>query len=220
MDKTPDMIAAVRAKDIRTVKRLIAEDPALASARSETGESAVLVAIYAGANEIAALLIHRGADLDVFDAAAAGSLEALERRIAENPKAAGAFAGDGWTPLHLAAFFGHTAAVRLLLDRGADPHAVSRNPTANTALHAATVRGHRDAAQALIAKGADVNRAAGGGWTPLHLAAGTGHVEVAELLIASGAALDMREDRRKTPLEIAEETAHPKVAAMIRRRLR
>src|SRR6267378_7356960 len=133
MGKAPDLIAAVRAKDVRAVERLLAEDPALASARSEAGESAVIAAIYGGATEIADLLIQRGADLDVFAAAAAGSLEALERQLASNPKSAGAFAGDGWTPLHLAAFFGHTGAVRLLLERGADPHAMSRNPTANQA---------------------------------------------------------------------------------------
>ena len=219
MDKAPDMIAAVRAKDLRAVQRLIAEQPALASARSESGESAVLLATYLGADEIAALLIQGGANLDVFDAAAAGSLEVLERRLAENPKATGAFAGDGWTPLHLAAFFGHTRAVRLLVERGADPHAVSRNPTANTPLHAAAVRGHHDAAAVLIAKGADVNRPAGGGWTPLHLAAGSGHAELATLLIAAGATRDSHEARGKTPLEIAEETSHPKVAAIIRRGL-
>jgi len=217
MDKTPDMIAAVRAKDIRAVTRLIAEDPALASARSETGESAVLVAIYGASSAIADLLIQSGANLDACTAAAAGNVEALERRIAQDPKAVGAFAGDGWTPLHLAAFFGHTRAVRLLLDRGADPHAVSRNPTANTPLHAAAVRGHRDVVAALIAGGADVNRAAGGGWSPLHLAAGSGHVGVAELLIASGATLEGREAQGKTPLEIAEETNHAEVAAVIRR---
>ena len=48
MDKVQDMIAAVKLKDQRAVKRLIAEDAALASARSETGESAVLLAIYWG----------------------------------------------------------------------------------------------------------------------------------------------------------------------------
>jgi ankyrin repeat protein len=219
MEKAPDMIAAVRAKDAKAVERLLAEDAALASARSEAGESAVILAIYGGSGEIANLLIQRGADLDVFAAAAAGNLAALERLIAASPKSVGTFASDGWTPLHLAAFFGHAQAVRLLLERGADPHATSKNPTANQALHAAAVRGHRDVVAELIGKGADVNRAAGGGWTPLHLVAGSGHVEIAELLIESGAALEPREDRGKTPLEIAQETAHPKVAAILRRHL-
>src|SRR6185369_364649 len=49
-----------------------------------------------------------------------------------------AVAYDGWTPLHLAAFFGHAENVCLLLDAGADVHAVSHNGLKNTPLHAAT----------------------------------------------------------------------------------
>ncbi len=58
MNKAPDLIAAVRAKDLRAVQRLVAEDAALASARSERGESAVLLAIYGGAGEIAEATHH------------------------------------------------------------------------------------------------------------------------------------------------------------------
>ena len=217
MDKAPDLMAAVRAKDARAVRRLLDEEPGLASARGVGGESAVLAAIYAGADEIARLLVERGAALDVFSAAAAGNLPALERRLGEDAREATAFAADGWTPLHLAAFFGHAAAVDLLLARGADPRALSRNPTANTALHAAAVRGHRDVVERLLAGGSEIDGRAGGGWTALQLAAGSGHEGVAERLLAHGADPAAREDLGRTALEIAEATHHPKVAAILRR---
>ncbi len=217
MNKAPDLIAAVRAKDLRAVQRLVAEDASLASARSERGESAVLLAIYAGAGEIADFLIQRGAALDVFVAAAAGSLGALERGLAADPAALGAFAADGWTPLHLAAFFGRTDAARLLIERGARVETVSRNPSAHTPLHVAAARGHRDVAELLLARGAAASAPAGGGWTPLHLAAGAGHADVAALLIARGADTRAREGQGRTPLEIAEATHHAKVAGLLRR---
>lgn len=217
MDKAPDMIAAVRAKDLRAVKRLIAEDTALAGARNAKGEYAVMVAMYAGAADIAAYLIERGATLDTFSAAAAGNLPALERSLAADPPTVNAFAPDGWTALHLAAFFGQAAAARLLIERGARVEAISRNPSANMPLHVAAARGHGTLAELLIERGADVKAPAGGGWTPLHLAAGSGHEDVAARLIARGADPRAREAQGHTPLEIAEATRHMKVAAVLRR---
>ena len=66
-----------------------------------------------------------------------------------------AFAYDGWTPLHLAAFFGHLDAARALIDAGADIDAFSRNGLTNTPLHAATAGRHGDVALLLVEHGAD-----------------------------------------------------------------
>jgi len=43
----------------------------------------------------------------------------LTELLAEDPELVDAMSGDGFTPLHLAAFFGQADAVRLLLARGA-----------------------------------------------------------------------------------------------------
>ncbi len=75
--------------------------------------------------------------LNVFEAAAFGDLDRLTELLAEDPELVGVMSGDGFTPLHLAAFFGQADAVRLLLARGA---AVDRNGTGwmtGTPLHAA-----------------------------------------------------------------------------------
>lgn len=60
----------------------------------------------------------------------------------------------GNTPLHLAAYMGHTATVAELLDRGADVNAV--NKYNNTPLHLAIDKGHTEAEELLSGRGADM----------------------------------------------------------------
>jgi ankyrin repeat protein len=117
---------------------------------------------------VAAELIEAGAEIDVFGAAATGRIDDLRRAL--NDRTVNAFAYDGWTPLHLAAFFGHVDIARALLDGGADVHAVSHNNLANTSLHAATAGKHPDVALLLLERGADPLRADAGGYTPLEIA--------------------------------------------------
>lgn len=68
----------------------------------------------------------------------------------ENPDAA----HPGWTGLHTAAKLGHAAAVRLLLERGADPKAREVGD-ATSPLHWAAAGGHRDVVELLLQAGAD-----------------------------------------------------------------
>ena len=217
MEKAADLLAAVRGKNTEAARRLLDAEPSLKDARAPSGEHAVLAALLVGADEIARLLVERGARLDAFAAAAWGDVGALEASLKAEPGAARAHGPDGWTALHLAAFFGREQAARLLLERGAEPGAVSRNPTAGTPLHTAAARGHAQVAALLIERGATVSGTAGGGWTPLHLAAGAGHARVAALLIERGADLAAREAQGRTPLGIATATHHAEVAALLRR---
>lgn len=57
------------------------------------------------------------------------------------------------TPLHAAAFKGHTDICRLLLAHGADVHAADSG--GHTPLHSAASQGHDDICQILLAAGAD-----------------------------------------------------------------
>lgn len=163
------LIEAAKAGDERQVRALAAANAALLSARLPSGESPLIAALYRGHHHVVAALVELGAPLDVFAAAATGHLGELGRAL-QDPAAANAFAFDGWSPLHLAAFFGQLEAASLLLDAGADVHAVSRNSMKNTPLHAAAAGKHQRLARLLLARGASADTADAGGFTPAAIA--------------------------------------------------
>ncbi|XP_019657229.1 ankyrin repeat and SOCS box protein 18 isoform X3 [Ailuropoda melanoleuca] len=70
------------------------------------------------------------------------------------------------TPLCIAAARGHTACVRHLLSRGADPDA---SPGGQGALHEACLGGHTACAQLLLQHSADPDLLSAEGLAPLHL---------------------------------------------------
>src|SRR5947199_359918 len=204
-------IDAIKAGEFERVKAMVSADPTLIDARSRTGDSAILTAVYHRQKEIVNLLVARGASLSIFDAAAAGETERVERLLGE--PAAGEpgvndYSADGWTPLHLAAFFGHPRIAELLIAHAADVRARSRNSNGNTPLHAALAGNHKFVAGLLIGRGADVNAPDAAGWRPLHLAAANNNLDAIKALIAQGADVTAGNGEGKTPLSLAQEKNH------------
>ncbi len=158
---------SIRAGDIDAVRAAIKEDPGAAAARDENGLSAVRAALYVHKQDVADVLLEAKPELDVFDAAAAGDVDRLTELLDADPELVGAWSEDGYTPLHFAAFFARGPAVRLLLDRGADMGAVSRNDMEVQPLHSAVAANAREVVAALLLAGADVNARQHGGFTPL-----------------------------------------------------
>jgi len=197
------LLTAIRSRDRATIERMLQEDPALASHRAAGGESLVLYACYIGASELAPLLLRGQAPLAA-EAAALGDVHALRTAIEDDDDTRVLRSSDGWTPLHLAAFFGHTDAVALLIDLGAPLNALSTNATRNTPLHA-SLAGATNAAivRRLVIAGADVEARGAHGITPLHLAASRGDQALCELLVARGADPQARMDDGNTPSTLA-----------------
>jgi uncharacterized protein len=77
---------------------------------------------------------------------------------------------DAYTPLLFAVRAGHIAAVRALLDGGANAHDTA--PDGTSALVIAAINAHWELGALLLDRGADPNAAAQG-WTPLHQVART-----------------------------------------------
>src|SRR3954452_672044 len=210
-------IDAIKAGEFERVKAMVSAEPTLINARSRSGDSAILTAVYHRQKEIVNLLVSRGASLSIFEACAAGELERVERLLHDSASSVNAYSADGWTPLHLAAFFGHRKIAELLLAHEAEVLARSRGPNGNTPLHAALAGNHKFVAALLIGHGADVNAADAQGWRPLHLAAANNNMDAIKALIAQGADVHAANGDTKTALSLATEKNHREVAAVLRR---
>ena len=216
MPRPSDLIDAVMAGDAARVAELVSADPGLANARADDGVSALLHARYRFDRPVLDALLAADPAMDVFDAAALGHIDRLRARLAEDPASVQAFAGDGFTALHLAAFFGKVEATRTLLDGGAAVDVYGRNAFANQPLHAAAAGRHLEVCRLLRAAGAPVSAAQHGGFTPLHAAAGNGDVELAELFLSAGADPRAPADDGRTAVEVAVDAGHHDLAARLR----
>jgi ankyrin repeat protein len=216
MSDSASFLDAIKTGDFDRVKALLTEDPRLVTSRGANGESAILTAVYRGHKDIANLLVARGAEMTLFEAAAAGEMERVERLVADGAAVNGTSA-DGWTPLHLASFFGHARIVELLLAHGGDVAARSTNSNGNTALHAALAGHHPFVAGLLIGAGSDVNAPDAAGWRPLHLAAANNGLDAIKTLIAQGADVHAANAQGQTPLSLAQEKNLREAAALLRR---
>jgi ankyrin repeat protein len=203
---------AVDSGDDERLETVLAADPGLADARDDAGVSLVRRARYAQRERMVDAILRRRPALDVHDAAAVGDVDRLEELVDADPASAAAVAGDGFTPLHLAAFFSHPRVVGALIRRGADPNAVAENGTGLRPLHSAAAADDRDSAALLLDAGADPNLAQRGGFTALHAAAAAGDVELIELLLARGADASARADDGRTARDIAAAGGHAELA--------
>jgi uncharacterized protein len=179
------LIEAIKTGDKEKVRSLLRASPRLATVRLPSGESGLMTALYHGHRDLAAEMAAQADDVDIFAAAAIGDEAALRRSIEAGHTTD--YAYDGWTPLHLAAFFGQLQLVAALVDAGAAIDAVSHNSLRNTPLHAAIAGGHSAIALLLIDHGADVGSQDAGRHTPLHIAAENGLTDVVRALLNRGA---------------------------------
>jgi ankyrin repeat protein len=186
------------------------------NAKDGNGVSAILLAIYYGRPEIAEVLIDRGAQLDGFEAAAAGRVDRMRALLEEDAALANACAPDGFQPLGLASFFGHKPVVDLLLSYDAEVNSASKNRQRVMPLNSAVAGGHTEIARMLLERGADVNARQAGDFAPLHGAAQNGQMEMVELLLAFGADKGAQSAKGQTPRSIALENGHDEVANLLR----
>jgi ankyrin repeat protein len=216
MATTRDLIAAVKAGETQTVRDLLAEDGTQAAARDESGVSALMHALYRQRKDLAELLRAARPDLDVFEAASLGRSDLVEELVERNPRLANARSGDGYTPLHFAAFFGEERVARVLLEHHADAGAVADNPMQVMPLHSAAAGRNLAIVRALLEHGAPVNARQQKGWTALHAAAQHGDQPMVELLLKYGANPNAKNDDGHTPDQVANEKGHTEIAERLR----
>lgn len=155
---------------------------------------------------------------DVHAAARSGDTDEVAALLSMDNRLTRTFDAEGWSPLHLAAHYGHTALVELLLHNNAPVDLRSTNQMANTPLHAALAGRRADVVKVLLDAGADVNATQHGGWTPLHSAVANGDRTTVDLLIARGANASRANDAGVTPAAFARERGHAELADYLERR--
>jgi uncharacterized protein len=179
--------------------------------------------------DFAKLLVAHGADVNA--------------KLTKGPRRGGLGGGGtiglslaGGTPYLLAANSADARLMHLMLDKGADPHAVLRNGTTALMLTVGIARAIGtayvtesqvlEAARLAIEMGSDVNAASASGDTAMHAAAYSGFNTVIPFLLEKGANINAKNKRGNTPYLIAngqgprvagDNPYQPATAALLRR---
>lgn len=213
-----EFIDAATQGDVAKVKELLREDPSLAHAKDQNGLSVILKATYHGKRDVVDALLASGIQLNIFEAAATGQTDQVQALNENDSSLVNSYAPDGFTPLGLATFFGHSETVDALLAVGAEVNAASRETMKLTPLASAMAVGRTDIARTLINYGANVNAKGENDLTPLHTATARGNLEAATLLLDKGADINATTKDGKTPLSYAQERNHPEMVEFLKSR--
>jgi ankyrin repeat protein len=214
----PDVRAfqdSVKKGDIEAVQSALAADPSLLDATNEAGQGAFLLAKYYRQEVVADYLLKQGPKLSFFDECVAGETASVMAQIEAKPELMRTHSTDGWTPLHLAAFFGGHDLAEALLKKGAEIDSRSTNSMKNTPLHAAVAGRRAGMVKFLLERGADANALQTGGWTALHGAAQSGDREMVETLIANGADVNARAENNQCAMDMALLRGHQGIADLL-----
>jgi cytohesin len=159
------IIVAASKGDIEIVKHLLQKDSYI-NADDENGFSAIHHASSNGHENIVAILLSAGVNID----------DQTNNR--------------GQTPLHMAVEHNHINVVSLLLSKGANFNL--KDSSGNSPLHIAAENGYKNIAELLISKGAIIDATNNMNATPLHKAAYYGRRDIVELLLSNGADLNAK----------------------------
>jgi uncharacterized protein len=216
MTRMEALTAAIMSGDAQSTAEILEAEPGLNSLVTSGGATPLLLALYYGNRDIAQLIIRRGHELSLHEAAAYGDLTRVRELVEAQPELVNRTSADGHWPLGLACFFIHPPIVDYLIEKGADVNAASQNNQRVTPLHAAAASRSVSIASTLLENGADVNTRQNGGFTPLHAAAQNGQVALIKLLLEYGAQPDVKADNGQTPFDQARQNDHAEAANLLK----
>lgn len=180
------LMDAIRTGDVNQAAQLLDANASLASERTPEGVSYISLAMYHRQPEIAHLIASRRQDLDLPEACAVGDAKRVRELISSDPGSVNSYSVDGFTPIALAAFFGHPDVVEILANAGADIDAQAQNPMKVAAIHAAVAARDARCVEILLQNGANPNLTQQNGITPLHVAQVNKDEAIIHMLTAAG----------------------------------
>ena len=216
--KSTDVFEAISSGDLERLRTVVATDAGVAGSCNEQGVSALLMTLYHRRSDMTGVLLEAGAPVDVFEAAALGRTDRVRELIAQDSSFSAARSADGFTALHLSAFFAHPETSRLLVEHGADVAAVSSNDMNLQPLHSAAASGSAEIVTLLLEAGAPANARQQGGFTALHAAAMQDRTEMARVLLDHGADPALCADDGKGAAAMALSKGHEEMVTLLNER--
>lgn len=209
---TPLMMAAAGGH-VEAVRELLKHDDRLNHA-SKYGLTPLVFAASRGQEAVLQLLLERGAEYDIFTAAARGDLARVKELVAKDPALVEKEAGSQ-TPLAWAATRNRPEVLRFLIDQGSDIN--HHNNWEGSGLAEAAWLGHMEIARILLERGANPEVGAGDDayGTPLHRACWQGNIEMVLILLKHGAQIDSVNNTKDTPLCFAIGQGQTAVAKLL-----
>jgi uncharacterized protein len=214
---TNELFLAITTGDVETVRRLVDDDPSLASASDGSGLHVVLLALFNQQREVAEVLLAADPELGVLEAAGTGRADRLRELLDADPEARDVRTPEGFTPLGLAAFMGGADTVRVLLDHGADPDDDADNQFGVRPVNAAAAAHDHETMRLLLEAGADPDAQQKGGFTPLHEAAHSDDVGMARLLLEHEADPGIEADDGRDSAKLAADDGSKGVEELLQR---
>lgn len=214
-----ELLAAAKANDATKVRAVLARNPYIARMTTPNGTLLLTAKFFGAEDALSALLEHVQEDqLNIYEAATLGRAGRLKTILGQSRLRVNEPGPEGFTPLGLAAFFGHADAAKVLLDHGAAVNDKDRSRFGNTALDAAVAANSPDVVRILLAAGADPNVRDSADYTPLHKAAQHGNLAIVRMLLEHGADASAGRKGGGTPGSEAEAKGHADVADFLRSR--
>lgn len=190
--------------------------PQLASQKTSHGASPTLLACYYKKPEIAMLIAEYTPEITIYEACALGKFDTAKQILTQNFDLLNAFSNDGFTPLGLAAYFGHENICKLLVVNGAEVNTPTNNGFNVYPLHSAVAARSYNIAKLLLDAGAEVNVRQQAGFTPLHAAAQYGDIEIIILLLENNADVEIEMEGGKLASDLALEKGFLEIADILK----
>jgi len=215
MAAVEDFLEAARKGEVTLLESMLAEDSSLLGARNHLGQSAVLLAKYHRQPAAVDFLLSKNPELTLHEACAVGAMDRVREIIRARGRLIDEHAGDGFTPLSLACYFGYPEIATYLVEQGASINLAANNPMKVAPIHAAVAVSQMPIVRMLVENGADVNARQQHGWTPLHAAAQNGDEEIVRLLLKKGADRGALSETKQSPMDLALMRGHGVVVSLL-----